>query len=347
MSDRARRTGNPPRPLLDAVATVLGAVGAPLRVDEITKRVLAEGLWSSSGRTPAATVEARLAVEVKTHGDASRFTRTAPRTYGLRDWSPPAATGSPIAQKTLSFTDAAETVLSASGSTEPMHYRQITESALAAGMLSTRGLTPQQTMYAQLATEIERRARRGEEQRFARYPEGMFGLARWAKPGLESQIARHNREVRRALRARLRSMDPAAFEGLIGELFGVLGFTDVIVTKRSGDGGIDMRAVLVAGDVIRAEMAIQVKRWKANVHAPVVQAVRGSLGAHDRGLIVTTSDFSPCARAEAARPNAAPVALMSGDQLVALLVEHEIGVRRAPHELLELPEANPGTRSSA
>ena len=323
---------------LDAVANVLGAAGGPLRVDEITARVLAGGQWVSKGKTPAATIEAQLATEIKKHGDASRFVRTAPRTYGVRDW-PKQTLVLPASPETHSFTDAAEAILAAADTREPMHYRELTERALAAGMLSTKGLTPHQTMYSQLITEMARRTRRGEDQRFARYPAGLFGLARWAKPGLVGQIARHNREVRRRLHERLRSMDPGAFESLIGELLDALGFTDVIVTRRSGDGGIDVRAVLVVGDVIRTEMAVQVKRWKANVQAPVVQGVRGSLGAHDRGLIVTTGEFSPGARAEAARPNAAPVALMNGEELVALLVEHEIGVRRAPQELLELTEA--------
>ena len=323
---------------LDAAANVLGAAGGPLRVDEITARVLAGGQWVSKGKTPAATIEAQLAMEIKKHGEASRFVRTAPWTYGLRCW-PAQSIVEPAAVKAMSFTGAAEEILVATGSREPMHYRELTERALAVGMLSTKGLTPHQTMYSQLITEMARRTRRGEDQRFARYPEGLFGLARWAKPGLEGQIARHNREVRRRLHERLRSMDPTAFESLIGELLDALGFTDVIVTRRSGDGGIDVRAVLVVGDVIRTEMAVQVKRWKANVQAPVVQGVRGSLGAHDRGLIVTTGEFSPGARAEAARPNAAPVALMNGEELVALLVEHEIGVRRAPQELLELTES--------
>jgi restriction system protein len=88
-------------------------------------------------------------------------------------------------------------------------------------------------------------------------------------------------------------------------------------------------------------MAVQVKRWKANVQAPTVQQVRGSLGTHDQGLIITTSDFSSAARIEAERPNAVPVALMNGEQLVRLLVEHNIGVHRTPYELIELG-AEPG-----
>ena len=66
----------------------------------------------------------------------------------------------------------------------------------------------------------------------------------------------------------------------------------MIVTAKSGDGGIDVRGTMVTGDVIRTRMAVQVKRWKNNVQAPTVQQVRGSLGTHDQGFIITTSDFS-------------------------------------------------------
>ena len=74
------------------------------------------------------------------------------------------------------------------------------------------------------------------------------------------------------------------------------------------------------------------------MQAPEVQKVRGSLGTHDQGLIITTSDFSAGAKVEASRPNATPVALMNGEQLVLLLAEHELGLSRQAHELLELSQ---------
>jgi restriction endonuclease Mrr len=43
-------------------------------------------------------------------------------------------------------------------------------------------------------------------------------------------------------------------------------------------------------------------------------------------------------RAEAERPNAVPVALMNGEQLVRLLVENDIGVHRTSYDLIELGE---------
>jgi restriction system protein len=81
-----------------------------------------------------------------------------------------------------------------------------------------------------------------------------------------------------------------------------------------------------------------VKRWKHNVQSPVIQQVRGSLGTHEQGLVITTSDFSAGAKEEAKRPDATPVGLMNGEQLVALLVESEIGVRRTSLQLIQLGE---------
>lgn len=81
---------------------------------------------------------------------------------------------------------------------------------------------------------------------------------------------------------------------------------------------------------------MQVKRWRHNVRAPVVQQVRGSLGSHDQGLIITTSDFGKGARTEASRSDAVPVALMNGQELVGLMAEHQIGIRRSSHDLLTL-----------
>jgi restriction system protein len=119
-----------------------------------------------------------------------------------------------------------------------------------------------------------------------------------------------------------------------------MGFEMVEVTKLSGDGGIDVRGTLVIGDVVRIKMAVQVKKWKLknNIQAPVVQQVRGSLGVHEQGLIITTSDFSSGAVKEASQTNKTPIALMNGDQLVVLLMEYGIGVHRSTPDLFEIDE---------
>ena len=82
------------------------------------------------------------------------------------------------------------------------------------------------------------------------------------------------------------------------------------------------------------------KKWelKNNILAPVVQQVRGSLGVHEQGLIITSSDFSAGAVKEAAQPDKTPIALMNGEQLVLLLMEHGIGVHRSTPDLFEMAE---------
>ena len=250
--------------------------------------------------------------------------------------SAPADEPAPKEVKSLSFMDAAELVLEVHSGGKPMHYRVLTEKVLELGLVNTKGLTPEATLYAQILTDSKRRARRGDAPRFVFHGKGVIGLAKWGAGGLAFQIELHNADVRKKLHASLQAMNPTEFEELIVQLLVALGFEDVNLTPASGDGGIDVRGTLVVGDVVRTQMAVQVKRWRRNVQAPIVQQVRGSLGTHEQGLIITTSDFSKGAREEAARPNAVPVGLMNGEQLVALLVENNIGIQRTSYQLIEL-----------
>jgi len=338
--------------LKDAAHSVLAEVGKPRKPSEILGMIVERGLWKSEGQTPAATLHAQLAVDIKQNGPKSLFQRVAKGTFALREWGLPDYTpsdrakdkpqtpgpkkASAIRRKTLSFTDAAEQVLLRFGKKKPMHYRNITEKVLALHLLHSSGQTPEATLYAQILTEISRKTRRGEAPRFVKHGRGYVGLSKWMETGLAFQIEQHNNSVRKKLRAQLLTISPKDFEALIGQLLTTLGFEDVTVTQLSGDDGIDVRGTLVVGDVIQTRMAVQAKRWKRNVQSPVVQQVRGSLGTHEQGLIITTSDFSPGAKAEAERANAVPVALMNGDQLAALLIENNIGVHRTSHDLIEL-----------
>jgi restriction system protein len=338
--------------LHDAVIQVLKEAGEPLHADDITKRVIAKGLWNTSGKTPAATVSAKLYSDIKQNGEASPFIQTAPQTFGLNPSKLPKInkpSEKPLegnsqpkqtTSKTISFTDAAVKVLESFGQKLPMHYRAITDKALEMRLLKTEGKTPEATMYAQILTEIKRDQLRGDQPRFTKHGKGLVGLSRWTKRGLISEITQHNKKVREALHKQLLEMKWTEFEELIAGLLAEIGFEDIEVRSQGGDGGIDVRGTLVVGGVIRTQMAIQAKRWKHNVQSPIVQQVRGSLGAHEHGLIITTSDFSTGAREEANRHAATPVALMNGEQLVMLLVEYGIGVSRQSYELFELEGVN-------
>lgn len=333
---------------LDGAVTVLEQAGKPLHYREIAERMVKSGIWSTKGKTPEATVNAQLAVDIKKNGKASRFARYGRGIFGLnREHASLSSSGQACRSEepvlyisrtgTCSFTDAAERILHGANG-KPMHYREITTHALEHNLLNTQGKTPEATMYAQILTETRRRKLRGEQPRFMMLGKGMVSLCRWQSQGVAFQVEESNRKARTEILKRIKAMPPADFEELVGELLAAIGFEDVEVTARSKDGGIDVRGTLVVGDVIRTRLAVQVKRWRNNVQAPTVQQVRGSLGAHEQGLIIATSDFSKGARKEAERPDTTPVGLMNGEQLVALLVENEIGVRRTPLQLIEMGE---------
>ena len=144
---------------------------------------------------------------------------------------------------------------------------------------------------------------------------------------LDKAIKSARRATASELHEHVAAMHPTAFEWLVRALLVAIGYIDVEVTKQSGDGGIDVRATLVAGGIAHIATAVQVKRTKT-VMAPVVQNLRGSLSAHESGLLITSGRFTEGARIEAREPNKAPIALIDGTAIVELMLEHEIGAKR-------------------
>lgn len=336
---------------LEAAYEVLKEAGEPLDYKELTNRMIEQGLWHTRGRTPSATVSSQLAVDIKKQGSTSRFRRVASGIYALAESSatspvsPPATAGRAAAEVgtpseaiPMSFLDAAEKVLRDSGSREAMSYLDVAQRAIAAGLIRTQGLTPEATLSAQVGSDIRRRRARGEDQRFVRPARGMIGLVPALPVAVEEQITEQNRRVQTELLERAKGGSPDDFEKLIGELLEAMNFKDVEVTRSSGDRGIDVRGTLVVASVVHIRMAVQAKRWEANVQRPDVQRLRGSLGAHEQGLIITTSHFSKGAVCEAERRDAPPVALMNGEDFARLLAENQIGAKRTPCDLWTLVE---------
>ena len=58
---------------LDAAAQILREAAEPLSAPAIVEKALATGLWSSQGKTPAATIYAAMIREIKAKGDDARF----------------------------------------------------------------------------------------------------------------------------------------------------------------------------------------------------------------------------------------------------------------------------------
>jgi restriction system protein len=233
----------------------------------------------------------------------------------------------------MTFLDAAYEVLREAG--QPLHYIEITERAIVADLIDTQGQTPEATMGSRLYVAIKRPGTR-----FRKVGKGTFGLAEARSTNIAQRIEDLNRRTREELRGRLHTMPADRFEALIGELLIALGFDEstVEVTSYRGDGGIDVRGVLHAGGITEFSAAVQVKRWKTNVRAPIVRELRGSLTVHEQGIVITTSGFSKGARQEAEETGKARISLIDGEQLLELLIEHGIGVTQEPYTVLALDE---------
>jgi hypothetical protein len=71
---------------LDAAARVLRESDQPMRCPELIEQMAAKGYWTSpKGKTPASTLYAAIAREVKLKGAASRFIKTGPGRFASRD----------------------------------------------------------------------------------------------------------------------------------------------------------------------------------------------------------------------------------------------------------------------
>jgi restriction endonuclease Mrr len=157
----------------------------------------------------------------------------------------------------------------------------------------------------------------------------------FSQQSLDAAIKQAKSETSHRVRKHIEQMDPAAFEWLVRALLLKLGYKNVNVHKQSADGGVDVRATLVAGGVANIQTCIQVKRQQT-VGRPIVQNIRGSLSAHEAGLLVTSGHFTDEAREEANDPHKVPIALIDGLKLTELLLNLEIGVEHVNVTLYRL-----------
>lgn len=70
-----RRKPRSPMTLLDAAHRVLSEYGGDLNAREIVEAAVEKGYWVTGGKTPANTLNAAIAREIKIKGEESRFTK--------------------------------------------------------------------------------------------------------------------------------------------------------------------------------------------------------------------------------------------------------------------------------
>lgn len=145
------------------------------------------------------------------------------------------------------------------------------------------------------------------------------------KDGVESEEIRPWRE---RLSKVLTSMDPYGFERLTQRLLRECGFSQVIVTRKTGDGGIDGTGKLKINGFFSFNVAFQCKRYSGAVGAPEIRDFRGSLTTDiEKGIFITTGTFTKAAVDEASNAGKQQIDLISGEEFMNKLAEHGIGLK--------------------
>ena len=124
------------------------------------------------------------------------------------------------------------------------------------------------------------------------------------------------------------NMDPYGFVRLTQRVLRECGFTNVVVTKKSGDGGIDGTGKLKINGIFSFNIAFQCKRYQGSVGAGDIRDFRGSLTTDiEKGVFITTGSFSKPAIEEASNPGKQQIDLIDGEEFITKLAEFGIGVK--------------------
>ncbi len=125
----------------------------------------------------------------------------------------------------------------------------------------------------------------------------------------------------------LQSLPAEGFERFCQRVLREAGFQQVVVTGRSGDGGIDGIGILQVNVFVTFKVLFQCKKYSGSVTSPQIRDFRGAMmGRADKGLVLTTGVFTSDARAEAVRDGVPPIELVDGDGLISLMEELELGL---------------------
>jgi restriction system protein len=134
-----------------------------------------------------------------------------------------------------------------------------------------------------------------------------------------------------------RKLTSAAFERLVQRVLREAGFTQVEVTGRTGDGGIDGKGIARIHGLMSFHVLFQCKRYTGSVGPAEIRDFRGAMvGRADKGLFITTGTFTPAAVKEATRDGAPPIDLLDGSDLAEKLRELSIGICTEKVELVHV-----------
>lgn len=133
---------------------------------------------------------------------------------------------------------------------------------------------------------------------------------------------------REGLLSVLRKISPDGFEKLCKYILRVYGFENLYVTPKGKDGGIDGFGTLQLNPFVSFKVIFQCKRYQGTVSRAMVGDLRNAMiGRADKGIMITTGNFSEDAKREAVRDGAPPIELIDAEMLMDMMEKQEIGVK--------------------
>lgn len=328
-----------PKSLRPALYELLSEVGEPMHYNDMADRLVELEIYGNGKRPADSSIRSELSKDV---GDP-RFpedpiVRLRPGVYALqstagdRAGSPKVSDSSTAASTTGNDRlDMVELALDELG--EKTHYRIVTRTVVELGLDTNEDGGLKNRLYQSVYYDIQRRKDAGEDPRIIAHDGGFWSLAKWMGTGVARDIRLNNQRQRALLLNLLTRMDPIVFEEVIGDLLRAMGFVDVEITKPTRDGGVDGRGTHEApGNLMRNTVTVQVKRIRRNVTAQEVRDLRGAITGLEKGLLITTSDFTADARKQALADETRPIQLINGEKLAKLCEEFGILMKPVPVE---------------
>ena len=147
---------------------------------------------------------------------------------------------------------------------------------------------------------------------------------------IETNFNQIRKNLAEDLLQNIKDNTPVFFEELVIDLLVAMGYGGSRedagkAVGRSHDGGIDG---IINEDRLGLDVVyVQAKRWEANIGEPPIRDFVGALDGEgaQKGIFITTSNFSPAAERFAER-STKKVVLIDGQQLTQYMIDHNIGV---------------------
>lgn len=140
----------------------------------------------------------------------------------------------------------------------------------------------------------------------------------------------NNKYLKKQIMDKIMQNDPYFFESLVLDLLSKMGYGRTYETPKTHDNGFD--GIIYQDRLGIDRIYTQAKRYNEDhiVQQPDIDKFIGTLHKtvtrSNKGIFITTSDFSKGAREAAMNDSTTNIVLINGDQLSDLMIEYGVGV---------------------